>query len=384
MKFSLTNSRTLLIAAASLALIGTAAAQDPIRIGLQAPLTGPWAVEGEMAQNSVQVVVDKINADGGVLGRQIEIVLGDDQGEPRQSALVAQRFVTQGVDAAIASYGSSVTEPAQLIYEDAGMLNIAYGATAVSLTSHGYEYFFRPTSRDDSEGAFFAEFATQTLGADRIALQIMGRLHGNETHELEQMVLHHVAQGPCPVVIPCPLACPQRLGHRDLDMVNAGRVPDRLQQHVGKAQDQQVLDRLLAEIVVDTEDRALVEHRAHGLVNGAGRVEIMPDGLFQHDARARRHQPVPVNRRAYRSVNRRRQRQIEHAYAGGITAELFAQGFPALTLPVRVGTHIGHKLAERVPTGLALGACVLAVHRLERAGQKLRRPHLLARRCNDA
>ncbi len=176
MKFSLTNSRTLLIAAASLALIGTAAAQDPIRIGLQAPLTGPWAVEGEMAQNSVQVVVDKINADGGVLGRQIEIVLGDDQGEPRQSALVAQRFVTQGVDAAIASYGSSVTEPAQLIYEDAGMLNIAYGATAVSLTSHGYEYFFRPTSRDDSEGAFFAEFATQTLGADRIAI-----VHDNTT-----------------------------------------------------------------------------------------------------------------------------------------------------------------------------------------------------------
>lgn len=168
--------------AAALAVVGVlglAAAQEPIRIGLQAPMTGPWALEGEQAQNSVQVVADQINAAGGVLGRPLEIVLGDDQGEPRQSALVAQRFVTQGVDAAIATYGSSVTEPAQLIYEDAGLLNISYGATAVSLTAHGHQYYFRTTSRDDSEGAFFAEFVTQTLGAERIAL-----VHDNTTFAL--------------------------------------------------------------------------------------------------------------------------------------------------------------------------------------------------------
>src|SRR5690625_4189692 len=180
MKTSLTHwTRTTVTLAAAALLLGSAAAQDPIRIGLQAPMTGPWALEGEQAQNSVQVVVDQINASGGVLGRPLEIVLGDDQGEPRQSALVAQRFVTQGVDAAIATYGSSVTEPAQLIYEDAGLLNISYGATAVSLTAHGHEYYFRTTSRDDSEGAFFAEFVTQTLGAERIAL-----VHDNTTFAL--------------------------------------------------------------------------------------------------------------------------------------------------------------------------------------------------------
>src|SRR5690625_3567074 len=63
---------------------GIGMAAEPIRIGLQAPITGSWALEGEMAVNSVQVVADQINARGGVLGRPVEIVIGDDQGEPRQ------------------------------------------------------------------------------------------------------------------------------------------------------------------------------------------------------------------------------------------------------------------------------------------------------------
>lgn len=154
--------------------IGMAA--EPIRIGLQGPITGAWALEGEMAVNSVQVVADQINARGGVLGRPIEIVLGDDQGEPRQSALVAQRMIADGVVAVISTYGSSITEPAQLIYEDAGLLNIAYGATAVSLTEHGYEYFFRTCFRDDRQGDFFAQLVNEQLNVGRVAI-----VHDNTT-----------------------------------------------------------------------------------------------------------------------------------------------------------------------------------------------------------
>src|SRR5690606_42132560 len=73
--------------------VSAAGLAQPIRIGLQGPITGAWALEGEMAVNSVQVVADQINARGGVLGRPIEIVIGDDQGEVRQSALTAQRKI---------------------------------------------------------------------------------------------------------------------------------------------------------------------------------------------------------------------------------------------------------------------------------------------------
>ncbi|BAS27482.1 branched-chain amino acid ABC transporter substrate-binding protein [Limnochorda pilosa] len=151
-------------------------AQEPLRIGLQAPITGPWAYEGEMARNSVEIVRDQINARGGVLGRPIEIVLGDDQGNPRQSALVAQRMVSEGVVAVVGTYGSSINEPASTIYERAGVVNIGYGSTAVQLTQHGWQYFFRTCFRDDRQGAFFAQLVNETLQAARVAI-----LHDNTT-----------------------------------------------------------------------------------------------------------------------------------------------------------------------------------------------------------
>lgn len=166
----------VLVLSLTFGLTSTTFAQAPIRIGLQAPITGSWALEGEMAVNSVQVVADQINARGGVLGRPIEIVLGDDQGEPRQSALTAQRMIAQNVVAVIGTYGSSVTEPAQLTYEDAELLNIAYGATAETLTERGYRYFFRTNFRDDRQGDFFAELVTKQLDANRVAI-----VHDNTT-----------------------------------------------------------------------------------------------------------------------------------------------------------------------------------------------------------
>ncbi|MGE5571861.1 MAG: branched-chain amino acid ABC transporter substrate-binding protein [Bacteroidota bacterium] len=155
---------------------GAFAAVEPVRIGLQAPITGQWAYEGEMARNCVQIVADQINAKGGVLGRPIEIVLGDDQCSPKQSAVVAQRMLSDKVVAVIGTYGSSVTEPAATIYERAGLLNIAYGSTAEQLTSHGWKFFFRTCFRDDRQGAFFAEFVNETLKLKRVAI-----LHDNTT-----------------------------------------------------------------------------------------------------------------------------------------------------------------------------------------------------------
>ena len=152
------------------------AAAEPIRIGLQAPITGPWAYEGEMARNCVQIVVDEVNKAGGLLGRPVEIVLGDDQGSPKQSALVAQRMVSSKVAAVVGTYGSSVNDAGSVIYERSGLVNIAYGSTAEKLTEQGRKYFFRTCFRDDRQGEFFATFAVDKLKAKRVAI-----VHDNTT-----------------------------------------------------------------------------------------------------------------------------------------------------------------------------------------------------------
>ena len=75
------------------------------------------------------------------------------------------------------------------------------------------------------------------------------------------MVRHHVAQRAGRVVEPSPPLDRDRLCHGDLHVVDVVAVPDRLEQAVGEPHDHDVLDRLLAQIVVHAEDLVLATGR---------------------------------------------------------------------------------------------------------------------------
>lgn len=157
---------------AGLWTVPSASAADPVVIGLQGPITGPWAYEGQMAKQSCEIAAELINAKGGILGgRNVEVRVVDDEGQPKTGALAATKLVGQkDVVAAVSTYGSSVCEPASNIYEKAKKVNIAYGATAVRLTDRGLKYFFRTCGRDDSQGKFFVDVAMNKFDAKRIAI----------------------------------------------------------------------------------------------------------------------------------------------------------------------------------------------------------------------
>ena len=174
----------------------------PIQIALQAPITGDYAYEGQMAKQSVEVAKELINNAGGVLGRQIEITVVDDGSNPKDSAIAAQKAVSQKVVAVIGSYGSSVTEPAADIYEKSKMVSVGYGCTAISLTMDKQRnYFFRTCGRDDAQGLFFAKYAVETMGAKRIAI-----MHDNSTFakgvaDQAQLALQpYIDAGKCQIV----------------------------------------------------------------------------------------------------------------------------------------------------------------------------------------
>ncbi|HSV32085.1 MAG TPA: branched-chain amino acid ABC transporter substrate-binding protein [Atribacteraceae bacterium] len=181
---------------------GTVFAEETILIGLQAPLTGNFAIEGKMARQCVEVAAELINAAGGINGRMLEIVIADDASNPRDSALAAQRLITQGVVAVIGSYGSGVTEPAADLYDRNGVVSVAYGATAVRLTmDRKRPYFFRTCGRDDSQGEFFAKFAVEVMGWERIAI-----MHDNQTYgrgvaeETRRFLEPYIADGRAEIV----------------------------------------------------------------------------------------------------------------------------------------------------------------------------------------
>lgn len=154
------------------------AAKEPVVIAVQAPITGPWAFEGQMAVQSCQVAAELINKKGGVLGgRMIEIQVFDDSGTPKDGALAAMKIVSQkDIVAAVSTYGSPTVEASSNIFEKKKLVNIAYGATFVGLSQKDRKYFFRTCGRDDAQGIFFAEFVPKEFDAKRIAI-----VHNNTT-----------------------------------------------------------------------------------------------------------------------------------------------------------------------------------------------------------
>ena len=76
-------------------IIRRASAADPIRVGVISPLTGAWTVYGKAHSAGFELAVDEINEKGGVLGRPLEIVIGDSKTEPRIVVEQANRLIRE-------------------------------------------------------------------------------------------------------------------------------------------------------------------------------------------------------------------------------------------------------------------------------------------------
>ncbi len=98
------------------------------------------------------------------------------------------------------------------------------------------------------------------------------------------VVLDDVAGGADAVVVAGPAADADVLGHGDLHVVHEGPVPDRFEHLVGEAQRQDVLDGLLAEVVVDPEHLVRLEHLVHDLVELLGRRQVVAERLLDDRA----------------------------------------------------------------------------------------------------
>ena len=110
------------------------------------------------------------------------------------------------------------------------------------------------------------------------------RLHRGHHQELEQVVLKHVAEHARVVVVAATTAHRHLLGHGDLHMVDVAAVPDRFENRVGEPQREDVLHRLLTEIVIDAKHLTFVEHAVQMFVEGAGRGEVGAEWLLHDDA----------------------------------------------------------------------------------------------------
>ena len=124
----------------------------------------------------------------------------------------------------------------------------------------------------------------ELLVADRVRVERDRRLHADEGDQLQEMVLDDVAQGPGLFVVRGTLLDAERLRDGDLDVVDVLPVPDRLEDPVREPKHQDVLHRLLAEVVIDAEDLILAEDLVHDAGELRRRREVVTERLLDHDA----------------------------------------------------------------------------------------------------
>jgi branched-chain amino acid transport system substrate-binding protein len=152
-------------------MFGAAAASaDTIKIGVPVPLSGPYANAGIDIANAAKMAAAKINASGGVLGKQIEIITEDDACDAQQGVQAAQKLIDAGVVAVAGGYCSGAALPELGALHRAGIPYILDASTNPKLTSLGFNNVFRTIGRDDQQGPFAANFMANYLKAKRVAV----------------------------------------------------------------------------------------------------------------------------------------------------------------------------------------------------------------------
>ena len=117
---------------------GSSSDSDTIRLAVVGPMTGADADYGTGFKNSAMIMADKWNAEGGVLGKQVEIVVFDDKGSPEEAANVAEQIVADSsIVAVIGHFTSSCSMAAAPVYQDHGMLEVSPCSSHADYTKTG-------------------------------------------------------------------------------------------------------------------------------------------------------------------------------------------------------------------------------------------------------
>ena len=159
--------------AVSLVIAGSAsplmAMGHTVKVGLSAPLTGDWAEYGNDFKRSVTMVFDRVNRMGGIHGKQIIIEVADSRGDPKESVLIAEKFVADPeIIAQIGDFSSSSCMAAAPVYQKARMVQLSPTSSHMDFTKKG-DYMFRVVATQGYEGPYNARWAVNDLKKKRIA-----------------------------------------------------------------------------------------------------------------------------------------------------------------------------------------------------------------------
>ena len=153
------------------AVSGPAMAADTIKLGVAGPHSGDLASYGIPTIKAAELVVKKVNAAGGVLGKKVELLVEDDVCKPEVATNTATKLISSKVDVVLGHICSGATKAAMGIYKDSKIIAMSPSATNPGLTQSGdYPNFYRTIASDDAQAKLEVDFALGVLKLKKIAV----------------------------------------------------------------------------------------------------------------------------------------------------------------------------------------------------------------------
>ena len=157
-----------------------ARAAEPIRVGVIIPLSGGAGRQGQDVANAVQAMATLINADGGVLGRPIEILVRDDESTPAVGVAKANELASAGVAVVLEGWNSPVTLAMESILARANVLDITMISKADAiLASASNPLAIRLNSANAQDSAIIVQYLARRGKSGRIVFITQNDAYGN-------------------------------------------------------------------------------------------------------------------------------------------------------------------------------------------------------------
>lgn len=121
---------------------GNGDSDGEILVGVILPVTGNNATDGKDMLNAMEMAVEEVNNDGGVLGKKIKLEVADDACDPQTATTAANKLVSMEVVAVVGGYCSGSTLPASGVFHNANIPMIVAAANSSELPAQGYDTLF--------------------------------------------------------------------------------------------------------------------------------------------------------------------------------------------------------------------------------------------------
>jgi len=162
-------ARLAAVLALSAVLTTSAFAAEVMRIGLVNETTGPNAEAGVYTVNGARLATEEINKAGGILGKQVELVMEDNQSTNPGTVLAFSKLVGEGVPAVIGPIRSTQTQAISPTILKAGIPTM-FGGTDPNLTHTGNRWLFRCRPNDSYSSLVISDFGVNTLKLKKWAI----------------------------------------------------------------------------------------------------------------------------------------------------------------------------------------------------------------------